>query len=106
MIFARAEADPRFMAALVRIGRHVETALVRSLCDGPRRFNEIVADLGDVGEDIIGSGLRELDTGGIVVRRVEPGPPLRVLYELTPLGIELGPALRAVADWAHRAEGA
>jgi DNA-binding HxlR family transcriptional regulator len=51
---------------------------------------------------LLSAGLRELDADGLVVRRVDPGPPLRVLYELTAAGIELGPALRALATWCER----
>ena len=67
--------------------------------DGPRRFSELLAELSTISEPAIGAGLRELDADKLVVRRVDPGPPLRVLYELTDAGIELGPALRALSAW-------
>ncbi|MBD5654123.1 MAG: winged helix-turn-helix transcriptional regulator [Candidatus Eremiobacteraeota bacterium] len=100
---ARNDGDPRrFIVMLAKIGNHVDTALLRSLTEGARRFNEIAADLPAFDEEEIGSGLRELDADGLVARRVDPGPPLRVLYLLTPLGLELAPALRTMADWAQR----
>jgi DNA-binding HxlR family transcriptional regulator len=103
MYAPRSEADPRqFITALARIGRHADTAILRSLCAGPMRFNEITAEFTEIGADEVGEALRELDSGGFVVRRVEPGPPLRVVYELTPLGLELAPALRIVSEWARR----
>ena len=75
MIAARSDADPRrYVAALARIGRHADTAILRSLSEGPRRFNEIASELAHVGEEELGGGLRELDAGGLVARRVDPGP--------------------------------
>jgi DNA-binding HxlR family transcriptional regulator len=45
--------------------------------------------------------LRELDAEQYVVRRVDPGPPLRVLYELTERGASIAPALGTIAVWVR-----
>jgi DNA-binding HxlR family transcriptional regulator len=104
MAAGRIELDrQRFVEALGSIGRHPNTAILRALVDGPRRFNELTAELSFVPEAALSAGLRELDADGLVVRRVDPGPPLRVLYELTSAGVELGPALRALSSWVERA---
>ncbi|MBD5635047.1 MAG: helix-turn-helix transcriptional regulator [Candidatus Eremiobacteraeota bacterium] len=92
----------RFVESLHTLGRHPNSAVLCALVDGPRRFNELIAELTNVPEPAVSAGLRELDSDGLVVRRVDPGPPLRVLYELTKTGIELGPALRALASWCAR----
>jgi DNA-binding HxlR family transcriptional regulator len=76
--------------------------LLRTLIDGPRRFNEIADRFASTDGDELSVGLRDLDSGGLVARRVDPGPPLRVLYELTPLGAELAPALCVLGEWAGR----
>jgi DNA-binding HxlR family transcriptional regulator len=103
MIAPRSQTESQpFVVTLASIGRHLATAILQTLSDGPRNFNEILGALADVDDGHLGAGLRELDAGGLVVRRVEPGPPLRVLYELTPAGLELAPTLRIVADWAQR----
>jgi DNA-binding HxlR family transcriptional regulator len=94
----------RYVDALGSIGRHPITSILRALVDGPRRFNELTLDLASVPEAVLSASLRELDADGLVIRRVDPGPPLRVLYELTPAAVELGPALRALAVWCERAE--
>jgi DNA-binding HxlR family transcriptional regulator len=92
----------RYVEALGSIGRHPNTAILRALADGPRRFNELLAELVTVPEPALSAGLRELDADGLVVRRVDPGPPLRVLYELTTAALELGPALRTLSAWSER----
>jgi DNA-binding HxlR family transcriptional regulator len=38
----------------------------------------------------------------MVERRVIPGPPLRVEYELSQMGRELEPALSELQRWANR----
>jgi DNA-binding HxlR family transcriptional regulator len=46
--------------------------------------------------------MKELESRGIVERNVIPGPPLRVEYELSRMGRELGPALAEIERWARR----
>ena len=55
-------------------------------------------------EETVSTALRELDGDGLVVRRVDSGPPLRVLYGLTPRGSELAPSLHVLSAWAAPGE--
>lgn len=43
---------------------------------------------------------RERD--GILTRSITPTVPVRVDYQLTPLGHSLLPVVRAIKDWAER----
>ncbi len=88
-----------FLDELVTLGGHQHAAILRRLAEGPHRFNDLVDALPNLGDVTIGSGLRELDNAGLVARRVEPGPPLRVLYELTSAGGSLAPTLVALERW-------
>lgn len=45
--------------------------------------------------------LRTLERDGILTRTVTPSVPVRVDYELTPLGSNLAVLLTAVKDWAE-----
>lgn len=45
--------------------------------------------------------LRTLERDGLVSRTVTPSVPVRVDYELTPLGVSLLPVMRAIKDWAE-----
>lgn len=77
--------------------------ILSRLHGGQLRFNDMLASFPTVGEDGINNSLRELDSAGLVIRRVEPGPPLRVLYALTATGERLAPALESLAAWAEEA---
>ena len=89
-----------FLNALRTLGQHRNCAIVRTLADGPRRFNDIVAATPSVPEASLSAALRELDAEGLLSRRVVPGPPLRVMYELTGKGAGLIPAARSLGEWA------
>ena len=45
--------------------------------------------------------LRALERDGLVSRTVTAGVPVRVAYQLTPLGESLMPAVNAVKSWAE-----
>jgi DNA-binding HxlR family transcriptional regulator len=90
-------------AALERIVRHPSTAVVCVLGERSLRFSELADELSSITPDAINASLRELDREGLIARRVDPGPPLRVLYELTPAGETLRPAIGALVDWTQRA---
>lgn len=45
--------------------------------------------------------LRTLERDGMVSRTITPAVPVRVEYELTPLGHSLLPVMRAVKEWAE-----
>jgi DNA-binding HxlR family transcriptional regulator len=94
--------DPRFIVSLAKLARHPNAAVLCSLDAGPRRQNEMLAEFGTLTETTLSASLRELDGDQLVARRVDPGPPLRVLYELTPRGSSLASALKALRDWASR----
>jgi DNA-binding HxlR family transcriptional regulator len=57
-----------------------------ALVDGPRRFSEIKRAVAGVSDRMLSQTLRRLEMDGLVSRRVEPGIPARVDYELTDLG--------------------
>ena len=97
-----APVDPEFVRALGSLGRHRNCAILRVLAESPLRFNEIVGAMAGVPESTVSAALRELDAEGLISRRVEPGPPLRVVYELTPAGTELAPTVQSLGAWAER----
>jgi DNA-binding HxlR family transcriptional regulator len=93
---------PRFHQAIELIGKRWTGAIVRVLISGPRRFNELLGSVPDLSDRLLAERLRELEAEGIVAREVDPGPPVKVTYELTASGKELETALRALGLWAER----
>jgi DNA-binding HxlR family transcriptional regulator len=62
--------------------------------EGPLRFSELADRVPTIGDRMLAARLKELEARGLVSRRVEHGPPVRVLYALT----EVGRGFREVAD--------
>lgn len=97
-----AELCPRYHRAVELIGRRWTGAIVRTLLGGPRRFNELLAAIPGISDRLLTERLRELEAEHLVRREVRPESPVRVIYELTEQGRELGPALDQIARWAER----
>jgi DNA-binding HxlR family transcriptional regulator len=63
---------------------------------GPLRFSELAERVPQIADRMLAARLKELEERNLVVRTVEHGPPVRVLYALT----EVGRRFREVADAA------
>jgi DNA-binding HxlR family transcriptional regulator len=88
--------------ALELVGERWALLIVRDLLVGPRRYGELAAGLPRIPSNILATRLKELQEAG-VLRRV---PHSRVIvYELTPYGHELEPAVLAFGAWGFKAMG-
>jgi DNA-binding HxlR family transcriptional regulator len=70
------------------------------LADGGLRFNELRRAIENISQKMLTATLRNLERDGFVTRTVTPTRPVRVDYELTPLGREALVPLEAIANWA------
>jgi DNA-binding HxlR family transcriptional regulator len=78
------------------------TALaIGALEDGPQRFGEVRRKVEGITQKMLTQTLRTLTRDGLITRTVYPTVPLRVDYELTPLGRSLVAPLRALRDWSE-----
>ncbi len=75
---------------------------MRVLINGPHRFNALLAAVPGLSDRLLSERLRELEAEGIVTRRVLPGPPVKVEYELTEQGRDLEQVIRAISAWAEK----
>ena len=92
----------RFHRASELIGRRWTGAIVAVLLDhGPMRFSEIAQAVPELSDRLLSERMKELEARGVVVRHVEPGPPVKVTYGLTAMGSELQPALAELKSWAR-----
>ena len=73
--------------------------ILNSLQGGPYRFTEIRERTRGPGDKMLSGRLKELEIRGLVLRRVEPGPPVRVSYELTESGRSFGEVAQAIERW-------
>ena len=90
-----------FQLALEVLGKPWCALILNSLQGGPYRFTEIRARSRGPGDKMLSGRLKELEAWGLVLRRVEPGPPVRVTYELTPSGRSFGQVAQAIERWGR-----
>lgn len=69
------------------------------------RFSDLERAVSGVTQKMLAQQLRQLETDGIVSRRVYPEVPPKVEYSLTDWGQSLCPALDALLKWAERRDG-
>ena len=77
------------------------TMVLTALADGPRRYSALARTIAGVSQKMLTQTLRALERDGLLTRTVTPSVPVRVDYELTPLGRSLLPVVQAIKDWAE-----
>ena len=77
--------------------------LVLSALDaGPQRHSELARRIAGVSQKMLTQTLRALERDGLLSRTVTASVPVRVDYELTPLGEGLGGVVGELKRWAER----
>ena len=77
------------------------TLVLTALSDGPRRYSELARTIAGVSQKMLTQTLRTLERDGFVARSITASVPVRVDYELTPLGRDIQPLVRAIKAWAE-----
>lgn len=94
-----------FARALELVGERWALMIVRDLLVNPKRFSDIQRGLPGIPTNILTTRLKEMEQAGIVSRRLLPRPAGSVVYELTPDGRELEPAVYALGRWGAKRLG-
>lgn len=91
---------------LSAIGDKWTVRIVMTLAEGPKRFNEMRREVGDISQRMLTLTLRGLERDGLATRTAYPTVPPRVEYALTELGKTLIAPITSIAAWAieHREE--
>ena len=87
--------------AVELIGKRWSGAIVAVLMDGPLHFSEVRGLVPEISDRLLSERLKELESEGIVERRVIDGAPVRTEYALTDKGRALEPSVRAIRGWAQ-----
>jgi DNA-binding HxlR family transcriptional regulator len=75
------------------------------LFDGKvQRFSDFEKLIPGISQKMLAQQLRQLETDGIVSRKIYPQVPPKVEYRLTEWGEALCPALDALLQWAEQRE--
>jgi DNA-binding HxlR family transcriptional regulator len=89
-------------AALDVIGGKWKVLILWQARDRPRRFGELRRLVPGISEKMLIQQLRQMETDGIVGRKVYHEVPPKVEYSLTPFGISLQESLVPLCDWGAR----
>lgn len=81
------------------VGERWTLLIVRELLLGQRRFGDLAARLNGVSPTVLSERLNALIEAGVVARASLPAPFNAQVYELTPIGHGLKPAIRALIRW-------
>ena len=90
-----------FQRAMDLLARPWTALILNTLQGGPLRFSEIGAGARAPGDKVLSARLKELEAEGLVVRRVDPGPPVRVAYALTEPGRAFQHVAEAIEQWGQ-----
>jgi DNA-binding HxlR family transcriptional regulator len=88
-------------SALEVLGERWTLLIIRDAFFGVRRFNDFVVRL-DIPRAVLADRLKGLVEQGVLLRRPDPVRAGRHVYELTPAGKELWPALHALITWGSQ----
>jgi len=81
------------------LGGRWKPLILFHLGQGPARFNVLRRLIPGVTQRMLTAHLRELESDGVIARKVLAIVPPHVEYSLTALGESLAPILNAMADW-------
>jgi DNA-binding HxlR family transcriptional regulator len=91
-----------YQAAIEVLSRPWTAQILNVLQQGPLRFSEMGERIAGLGDKVLSARLKDLEARGIIVRRVEPGPPVRVGYALTEQGSAFNEVAQAIERWGRQ----
>jgi DNA-binding HxlR family transcriptional regulator len=91
-----------FQLAIDVLGRPWNALILNVLRAGPLRFTELREQAHGPGDKVLSSRLKDLEARGLLVREVDPGPPVKVSYTLTRAGRAFGPVAEAIERWGRQ----
>jgi DNA-binding HxlR family transcriptional regulator len=95
-----------FQSAIEVLGRPWNALILNVLQRGPLRWSELSAAAKGPGDKVLSARLKELEASGLVARHVDPGPPVRVAYELTAQGRSFDEVASAIERWGRGLDAA
>lgn len=91
--------------ALELVGERWALLVIRDLILGPKRFTDLRRGLPRIPSNVLSARVKELESAGIIRRRLVPRPESGVVYELTEFGQELEDVILGLGRWGARTLG-
>lgn len=92
--------DGALTQAFKFLGKRWNGVILGTLTNGASGFAELRRNVAGISDSVLAERLSELQGAGLIIRAVEPGPPVAVSYQLTDAGNALLPAMHALSVWA------
>ncbi|MEH7416283.1 helix-turn-helix domain-containing protein [Neobacillus drentensis] len=89
-----------FHNAIEFIGKRWMGAVIFSLMEGSKRYHEIIAAIPGISDRLLTERLRDLESEGLLTKKMIAASPKRVEYELTPAGKDLEEVINTLIKWA------
>ena len=83
------------------IGEKWKVLIIRDLLTGTKRFGELRKSVTGITQKVLTNNLRQMETSGLVKRKVYAEVPPRVEYSLTETGLSLKPILDSMVIWGN-----
>lgn len=96
----RKSCDAALAKAFKLLGKRWSGVILGTLANGRAGFAELKRSISRISDSVLSERLTELQGAGLVVRSVDPGPPVSVFYDLSDAGMAIIPALHALSAWA------
>lgn len=93
---------PKYEAAIDLLGKRWTGLIIRILLGGPRRFRDMTEQVPAMSDRMLTERLKELESYGILERKVYPETPVRIEYQLTEKGKSLEPVITSIQKWAEQ----
>ena len=84
------------------IGGRWRGAILASLCDKAKRFNELKRDLGSITPRTLTKELKYLEMNKLVDREVDASSAISVVYSITEHGNSLQPLIGQIVAWVQK----
>ncbi len=93
---------PKFESAFELLGKRWTGLIIRTLLSGQKRFSDIADAIPNMSARMLTERFKELESEGIIIRKVYPEVPVRIEYELTEKGQELKIVMDEIQKWAEK----
>jgi DNA-binding HxlR family transcriptional regulator len=94
------QCDAAVTLAFSVLGKRWNGMIISALGAGPTTFVALRRAVAGISDTVLSDRLAELADAGLVVRTVDPGPPVTVSYALSASGEGLLPILDQLGAWA------
>ena len=95
-------ADCGLDTVLALIGGKWKMLILYHLCHASRRFGELRRLLPGISEKMLIQDLRQMQEGGLLVRKDYQQVPPKVEYSVTPFGRALGRSMAPLCAWGSK----